>query len=129
MLYLGESYGFVGIKNKAFYGQQRLFAEFDVISYTPWYIFGFRFAVFGFVSSGMLSMKDIPIFEGELLTSVGLGIYTQNDFLAFDSFQFRVAYFPVTPGGVSNFGISFSSIGFLNQASFLNTKPSTVEYR
>ncbi|MBT3174057.1 MAG: hypothetical protein HN336_04375 [Lentimicrobiaceae bacterium] len=129
MLYLGEDYGFVGIKDKAFYGQERLFAEFNVISYTPWYIFGFRFAVFGFVSSGMLAMKSTPVFKGDLITSVGLGVYTQNDFLAFDSFQVRVAYFPVTPGGVSSFGISLSSIGFLNQANFLNTKPSTVEYR
>ncbi len=129
LLYIGENYGFVGMRDKAWYGQKRLFLEFKAISYTPWYFLGFRFAYFAFGSAGLIGENDKNIFKNELLSSFGIGIYTKNDFLAFDSFQIRVAYFPVTPSGISNFGISFSSTGIVERINFLNTKPAIVEYR
>lgn len=128
LLYLGEDYGFVGIKDETFYGQERLFFELTGMSYTPWYFLGFRFAAFGFFSAGLLGYEDHSIFNNRLLTSFGIGLYTQNDFLAFNSLQVRLAYFPVTPNGISNFGISFSTLGLLDQINFLNTKPQTVSY-
>jgi hypothetical protein len=129
LLYLGESYGFIGMKDKAWYGQKRLFFEFKTISYTPWYLFGFRFACFAFGSAGLIGENDTNIFQNEILSSFGLGLYTKNDFLAFDSFQFRIAYFPVTPDGISNIGISFSSTGIIDRINFLNTKPTEVQYK
>ena len=128
LLYLGEDYGFVGVNEKAWYGKQRIFFEADYITYTPWYFFGFRFAMFGFFSAGMLGSDEQNVFRNQLLTSFGLGIYVQNDFLAFNSFQMRVAYFPVTPDGISHFGISFSTIGLIDQLNFLHTKPHIVGY-
>lgn len=128
MLYLGEDYGFFGIDDKAWYGKQRLFLEADYITYTPWYFFGFRFAMYGFISAGMLGSDEYSIFRNSIISSIGIGVYMQNDFLAFNSFQMRLAYFPVTPDGVSHFGISFSTIGFLDQLSFLYTKPHIVVY-
>ena len=129
LLYLGEDYGFVGINEKAWYGKQRLFFEANYITYTPWYIFGFRFAMIGFFSAGMLGSDDYSIFRNQLISSVGIGVYVKNDFLAFSPFQMRVAYFPVTPDGISHFGISFTTIGLINQLSFLNTKPHIVGYK
>ena len=129
LLYLGEDYGFIGINKKTWYGKQRLFFEADYITYTPWYIFGFRFAIIGFCSAGMLGSDDYSIFRNQLISSFGIGVYVKNDFLAFNSFQMRVAYFPVTPDGISHFGISFTTIGLINQLSFLNTKPHIVGYK
>ena len=128
LLYLGEDYGFIGMRDNAWYGQKRMFLELFTIQYTPWYLFGFRFAMFGFCSAGLLGESDHPIFKNQILSSVGIGVYSQNDFLAFNSFQFRVAYFPVTPSGISHFGVSFSTIGLIDQLSFLVTKPHVVEY-
>lgn len=128
LIYLGEDYGFVGTKDEEFYGQERLFAEFYAISYTPWYFFGFRFAVFGFASTGMLGYEDTPLLKNKLLSSFGIGIYTKNDFLAFNTLQVRVGYFPITQNGVSHFGISFSSFGLFDNINFLQTKPQVVQY-
>lgn len=129
LLYLGEDYGFIDMNKKAWHGKQRLFFEMNAIAYTPWYILGFRFAMIGFGSAGLLGGDDYSIFRNRLLSSVGIGVYVQNDFLAFDSFQFRVAYFPVTPDGISHFGISFSTLDLIQQINFLNTKPHIVEYK
>jgi Na+-transporting NADH:ubiquinone oxidoreductase subunit NqrE len=83
----------------------------------------------GFGSLGMLGNDSSTILHNQILSSVGVGVYMKNDFLAFSSFQIRVAYFPVTPDGISHFGISFSTIGLINQASLLFTKPKVVDYK
>ena len=128
LLYLGENYGFMGMNEKAWSGQQRLFFETDFIAYTPWYIFGFRFAMIGFGSLGMLGSDSYTIMHNQILSSVGVGLYMKNDFLAFNSFQVRVAYFPVTPDGISHIGVSFSTIGLIKQLRLLSTKPQFVDY-
>ena len=129
LLYLGEDYGFMGMNKKAWYGQQRLFFETDLIAYTPWYIFGFRFAMIGFGSLGMIGGDSYTIMHNQILSSFGVGLYMKNDFLAFNSFQVRVAYFPVAPYSVSHIGISFSTIGLIKQVSLLITKPQFVNYK
>ncbi len=128
LVYLGERYGFIGMNDKAWYGEQRMFVEMVGITYTPWYFLGFRFAMYGFASAGLLGSDSYTVFRNQLLSSVGVGVYIKNDFLAFNSFQFRVAYFPVTPAGISHFGISFSTLDLIDQLNFLKTKPHIVEY-
>ncbi len=129
LLYLGEDYGFIGMNDKVFYGQKRIFMEFYGISYTPWYFLGFRFAVFGFCSGSFLGYEGTPLLKNQFLSSFGFGIYTKNDFLAFSSFQVRLAYFPITPSGISHYGLSFSSTGLLSKMNFLKTKPQVVKYK
>lgn len=129
LLYLGEDYWFVGMKDKAYYGKNRTFSELLIVSYTPWYFLGFRFAVFGFCSGGFMSNGDKPIIKNQFISSFGLGVYSKNDFLAFNSLQVRVAYFPITPNGISHVGISFSTTGLFSNANFLQTKPTVVEYK
>ncbi len=128
LIYIGEDYGFIGINDKAIFGQQRLFVEVNAISYTPWYFLGFRFAAFGFASAGLVGDAEAPIFHNKVLSSIGVGVYIKNDFLAFNSLQFRFGYFPTTPTGVPHFGISFSSFNIFEQIDFLNTKPEMIPY-
>ena len=129
LIYIGEDYGFVGINDRAIYGQQRLLLELKTISYTPWYLLGFRVAVFGFCSGVLIGDANVPIFDNQFLSSIGLGIYVKNDFLAFNSFQFRFGYFPSTPSGIPHFGMTFNSVGMFDQIDFLNTKPSIIPYQ
>jgi len=129
LLYLGEAYGFLGLKKESFYGQQRLFMETSVINYTSLYFAGFRLALIGFVSAGTIGPHDTKLVNRRLVSSFGAGVYVQNDFLVFSSVEFKVAYFPVTPPGVSHFGLTFSSENLLNRINFLVTKPRQVAYQ
>ncbi|MDP2723439.1 MAG: hypothetical protein Q8O72_11840 [Bacteroidales bacterium] len=129
LLYLGDQYGIIGLSKETFYGQQRIFAEASIIDYTSMYFAGFRVALIGFVSAGTLGPEDIKIFNRQLISSFGGGVYIQNDFLAFSSLEFKMAYFPYTPQGVSHFGFTFSSENLLNRINFLFTKPQQVVYQ
>jgi len=129
MLYLGDDYGFLEIDETAWYGRQRLFFDLTYISYAPFYLLGFRFAVYGFAGAALLGSDKHSIFYNQVLGSIGLGTYIKNDFLAFAPFQIRFAYYPITPEGESHFGISFLSNDIIKQFNFLHTKPHIVEYR
>lgn len=128
-LYLGEDFNLVGIDEKTYYGRKRLYAEVMAITYTPWYFLGFRFALLGFVTGGILDHEDVPFFKNQLTSSIGVGVYCKNDFLAFDSFQMRVAYYPITRDGISNIGVSFTTLNFFDNINFLYTKPQIIEFR
>jgi len=129
LLYLGEEYGFVGLSNVAFYGQQRTFLETTFINYTPFYLFGFRIALLGFGNIGTIGPQHMNFANRQLLSNFGVGVYIRNDFLVFSSLEFRVAYFPVTPSGINHIGISFSSDNLLDNLNFLYTKPQQVVYQ
>ncbi len=129
LLYLGEEYGFVGLSSQSFYGQQRTFLETTFIDYTPFYLFGFRVALLGFGSVGTIGPQEMKLGNRQLLTNFGVGAYVRNDFLAFTSFEFRVAYFPVTPSGINHIGFSFSTQNLLDRLNFLYTKPQQVVYK
>ena len=62
----------------------------------------FVFADIGFIGPG----TKAP-FEEEMYTGIGGGIRTKNNSLVFDTFQFRFAYYPKTPPGVSNIRLDF----------------------
>ena len=128
MLYLGDDYGFLEIDETAWYGRQRLFFDLTYISYTPFYLLGFRFAMYGFARTALLGSDKHSIFHNQVLGSIGFGSYIKNDFLAFAPFQIRFAYYPVTPDGESHFGISFISNDIIKQVNFLYTKPHIVKY-
>jgi hypothetical protein len=128
LLYLGEEYGFVGLSSETFYGQQRTFLETTLLNYTHFYLFGFRVALLGFANIGTIGPQHIKFTNRQLLTNFGVGVYVRNDFLVFSSIEFRVAYFPVTPSGISHLGISFSSNNLLDRLNFLYTKPQQVLY-
>jgi len=103
--------------------------ESSVINYTSLYFAGFRLALIGFASVGTIGPQDTKLVNRRLVSSFGAGVYVQNDFLVFSSVEFKVAYFPVTPPGVSHFGLTFSSENLLNRINFLVTKPRLVAYQ
>jgi len=78
---------------------------------------------------GTIGPQDMKLGNRQLLTNFGVGAYVRNDFLAFTSFEFRVAYFPVTPSGINHIGFSFSTQNLLDRLNFLYTKPQQVVYK
>jgi len=128
LLYINDNYGFFGLDKETFYGEGRLMLETTFVNYTSWYLFGFRIALEGFASIGTIGPQDIKLGNRQLISSIGAGLYVRNDFLAFDAFEVKIAYFPVTPAGVSHFGFSLASKQLFSQLNFLFTQPRQAAY-
>jgi hemolysin activation/secretion protein len=67
------------------------------VLFSPINFYGFRFAFFGFVDLGILFGTNEFARNGEVLSSIGLGIRIRNDNLVFNTFQIRLGYFPNLP--------------------------------
>ncbi|MCF8349471.1 MAG: hypothetical protein K9G61_11725 [Bacteroidales bacterium] len=128
LLYINDNYGFFGLDKETFYGEERIFLESTFVNYTSWYLFGFRIALEGFASIGTIGPQDIKLGNRQLISSIGAGLYVRNDFLAFDAFEVKIAYFPVTPAGVSHFGFSLASKELFSKLNFLFTQPRQAAY-
>jgi hypothetical protein len=89
--------GFSGFKNDSVSGAQRLSLGLESVLFSPINFHGFRFAFFGFADLGILFGTNEFVRNGEVLSSIGLGIRIRNDNLVFNTFQIRLGYFPNLP--------------------------------
>jgi hypothetical protein len=78
-------------------GRQRLAVNLESVLFSPVNLYGFRFAFFGFADMGFLFGTNEFAKQGEILSSIGLGIRIRNDNLVLNTLQVRIGYFPNLP--------------------------------
>ncbi|OFY60112.1 MAG: hypothetical protein A2V50_07205 [Bacteroidetes bacterium RBG_19FT_COMBO_42_10] len=89
--------GFTGFSNDSVGGRQRLAVNLESVLFSPVNFYGFRFAFFGFADLGFLFGTNEFVQQGEVLSSIGLGIRIRNDNFVFNTLQVRLGYFPNLP--------------------------------
>ncbi len=120
--------GFSGFKNDSASGAQRLSVGIESVLFSPANVYGFRFAFFAFSDFGILFGTNQFVSEGEVLSSIGLGIRIRNDNLVFNTFQIRLGYFPNLPhySRINYFLVSGEQL--LEPDSFDPGPPSLLPY-
>ncbi|MBE0649058.1 MAG: hypothetical protein IH596_14900 [Bacteroidales bacterium] len=81
-----------------FDGSQVGFLSFSTVAYTPWYFYGFRFALQGTVWAGLSAPKDKSLWQSKLMTGIGVGLLFRNDNLIFPTLIISCFIYPTTPG-------------------------------
>ncbi len=119
--------GIHGYQNDLARGTRRAIANYEVVAFSPYYFYGFRFVFFGFADFGLISFSQ-PIFESKLHSGIGLGIRIKNERLTFETIQLRLAYYPSMPGFISPYGVNLSGEERLNPQDFYATKPAIIEF-
>lgn len=97
-----------GLSNWQLRGTQRLSFRFETISFTPLYILGFQLAGFVFADLAVLNNYDNFSLKGHDFQGMGLGAKVRNENLSFNTFQFRLSFYPNNAGRA--FSISISGI-------------------
>ncbi|HUV00087.1 MAG TPA: hypothetical protein VMW32_03890 [Bacteroidales bacterium] len=121
--------GFSGFRNDSVNGAQRLSLSLESVLFSPINFYGFRFAFFGFADLAFLAAPNQFIENGSLLTGVGLGLRIRNDNLIFNTFQFRLSFFPNLPAysAINRFTVSGEQL--LRPDNFDPGPPSILPYR
>ncbi len=88
---------FLGVRNDSAGGAQRLSVNIESILFSPRNLYGFRFSFFAYGGLGYLFGTNEFVSQGEILSSVGLGVRIRNDNLVFNTFQIRLGYYPNLP--------------------------------
>lgn len=97
----------LGISADSLLGNRKAFFRVEATVYTPWQLFGFRFAPFAGANSAWL---NCTVCEGHnlLVPGVSAGIRTRNENLIFGTMEFRFSYIPETRMTPSQFSFSFT---------------------
>lgn len=97
-LNLNNDSGIRGFNSTILKGTQKLIFTFQLQSYAPWNLIGFRIGPYLVCSFGMLGTENELFRKSPVYSSFGIGLLIKNDYLLMSSFQISVAYYPVIPG-------------------------------
>jgi len=97
MMNINNENGIRGLRSDSLTGTQKLALNLETVAFSPFYVFGFRFAFFGFVDLGLIGSSKESIFSNDLYSGLGVGIRFRNENLVFKTFQIRFAFYPLVP--------------------------------
>jgi len=82
-------------------GTGALAASLSVLVYTPWYFYGFKFALMEQIQGGFVAKQNIALFATRFYPGIRTGLVIRNDNLIFPALVISVFYYPATPSGGS----------------------------
>mgnify|MGYP001766334258 CR=1 FL=1 len=120
---------FSGFSNDSIGGTQRLSLNIESVLFSPLNVYGFRFAFFAFGGLGYLFGTNEFVYQGDILSSIGLGVRIRNDNLVFRTFQIRLGYFPSLPHySMANY-VTVSGEQLLKPQNFDPGPPAVIPFR
>jgi hypothetical protein len=127
---LNEETDLFGFKSPLATGTKKISLNFRSVFYAPVALLGFRFAPVVLWGFGMLGNEQENLFKGSVFQSYGLGLLIRNESLAFTTFQFSIAFYPILPGleGL-NYRLNPTGAYDLNFQDFTVGRPETVPVR
>jgi hypothetical protein len=129
-LSLNSDSGIRGFISTGLKGTEKLIVTFQLQSYAPWNLFGFRFGPYIICSFGMLGTEKSGFTKSPLYSSFGIGLLIKNEYLILNTFQLSVAYYPFMPGAKNSVfkvnPIKTTDFGF---RGFDISEPSAVSYQ
>lgn len=109
-------------------GTHKLVLKEESVVFTPYYIYGFRPALFGYVDVGWLGSEEKLIFNCDFYSGIGAGVRIRNERLVFNTFQLGVTYYPVQPPGINPFMFFASIEARLKFPNFYVKKPEPLSF-
>ncbi len=123
---LNDPYGIRGFQSILLAGTRRFVFSQETVLFTPIYLAGFRVAAFNFIDVAFL--KGTP-FEGKTYSAVGVGVRMRNENLAFNTIQFRFAFYPFRPDDMGARDFVFSTRVSEPVEDFDLRGPDVVKFR
>ena len=110
-------------------GKQRLTLNIENVLFQNRSILNFQTALFSFFDIGTVAPADQSIFNQKYYTGIGVGIRIRNENLIFKTIQIRLAFYPYSPGDVSNIGFIFDEVSKNSFYSFQPRGPEPLRFQ
>jgi len=94
---ISDNYGITGLRNDSLMGKKRFKINLETTMFTPFYLAGFRIAMFGFADFCYLGKSHQIIFKEPLYTGYGFGLRIRNERLVIKTIQIRFVLYPNIP--------------------------------
>lgn len=129
-LNINENNGLQGFNNQTILGTKKFLLTYQIQSYAPGNVFGFRLNPFFNFSMAMIGDEQHKLYDSKVYTKFGLGLLLYNDYLVFNSFQLSIAYYPTIPGQGDNlFKTNTFKNNDIQMPDFQVGKPVVVPYQ
>jgi hypothetical protein len=125
---ISNSNGIRGVGSLALRGTKSIVLNLETVFFTPVNILGFQIASFTYADLGMITPTNVNLFAGQLFQGYGLGFRLRNENLTFNTFQFRLGYYPNIPNNSAIFRTQFSGIPALRLSDFDIRAPEIVNF-
>ncbi len=126
---INNTRGIRGLTGEGLEGTHRLALNLEGVAFTPIFIYGFRFAFYGFADMALIGAYDQNIFKNRLYSGLGFGIRIRNENLVFKTFQIRLAFYPNLPDVYSPNMLSISGEKLLDPQNFNFITPEPLRFR
>ncbi|MDT8400430.1 MAG: hypothetical protein RQ743_01950 [Bacteroidales bacterium] len=128
-LSIGDDYGIRGFKNDSLFPDQRLYLNLEAVAFSKAFIYGFRFAFFGFADMVLFSKDKIFYEYDNLVSGFGVGLRIRNENLIFNTFQIRFGIYPGAPPNSIMRYIDIAGERLLNPPGFDPGAPGISRFR
>ncbi len=125
---IGDDHDIYGFRYGLPLGTKKSFLNYEVDAFTPYYLYGFRFVLFGFMDFGLIGPDTKKLHDGLFYSGVGLGVRIRNERLVFPTISIRLGYYPNHPEKDIPLFIHFSGEERLNVENFNVTKPRVARF-
>ncbi len=84
---------------KSLQGIESVTGHFTTVMFTPWYFYGFKFALMTQLQGGLVSSSNNNLFKSRFYSGIRTGIMIKNDNLIFPALILSLYFYPVSPEG------------------------------
>ena len=113
--------------NEKVYGSNRLTVNSETVVFTPWNLYGFRFAVYGFADAGLLGYRG-NLFANSFFSTLGIGVRIKNERLIFRTINIRLG---IALGKTGWMAADYFNLGTEDKQQpirYLPDKASVIDY-
>jgi len=121
LIFLDDGNGIRGLNSKDMNGTSRLVANLETVAFSPLYLYGFRFAFYGFADFGVIGSSQDYIVGNQSFSGFGLGVRIRNENLVFNAISIRLGYYPKLP---SNADVAYWLVTGQQRTRFENFRPN-----
>lgn len=126
---LSNRMGIKGLASNSLRGNDKLVVNLETVLFSPYRLFGFRFAFFGGLDLGMIKRETERISDTRLFSGINLGIRIRNDQLVFNTFVVKFAVYPGRPSDATAENFTIDQVPRIRFNDFLPDKPDFVPYQ
>jgi hypothetical protein len=128
MIDIRDDDGIRGLSHDGLDGRERFVINVESVSFTPWNLIGFQFAMVGFVDLGWITSDKGLLTDNHFSSAIGVGCRISNEGLVLQTINLRFAYYPNSPEGVDNYSFKLSTSEPALFTSFGSGKPRLISF-
>jgi hypothetical protein len=125
---INDQNGIPGLTSPDLLGIKKMTLNLETVAFSPYYLYGFRFAFFGSVNMGLIGDRYDKLFSQPLTTGLSVGIRIRNERLIFNTFQIKFTLYPGAPANARRNILILSGETRLQPENFYVKAPQIIKF-